>query len=193
MCEYYRERSLPTLPGVAKQVGLGKHVVLAFAKPDNFFDYVCDFYPDEGEFGAAPAMFLHAYYRHIALCTQLSNDLGRTIAHEMTHCLFEHLRLPLWLNEGLTCVVDDIVIGQNGFLMSAELAKEHRQYWNEKSIQAFWSGNAFRSSDDGRRLSYSLAEVLVRNLMSHFPDRFLDVVISAKQSRRRKSSVLRYL
>ena len=71
-------------------------------------------------FRAAPAMFLlyRLYSRRIALPTQfVQMSLGANgFLHGVDTLLVrEHLRLPLWLEiEESSCVVDDIVVGQNG-------------------------------------------------------------------------------
>ena len=37
------------------------------------------------------------------------------------------------------------------------MAAQHAAYWDEESIQTFWSGKSFLRTDDGNRLSYDLA------------------------------------
>lgn len=43
----------------------------------------------------------------------------------------------------------------------------------------FWSGDSFISADDGQELSYDLAEVLFRNLMSDYPKKVNDILNNA--------------
>lgn len=168
-CEYCLDTILRALPDVARDEGYGKRVVLAFHDWPAYYDYLADFFPEEGAFGPSMGAFLDEEYGHFALCTRSIEQLDRTIAHEMTHALLRHLPLPLWLNEGVTQVVEDLVVGSSSFAMDAELARRHRAYWNERSIHSFWSGDSFRVSDDGQELSYSLAEVLYRNLAADYP------------------------
>ena len=44
-----------------------------------------------------------------------------------------------------------------------ERIDEHRGYWNDETLEAFWSGMSFKSID-GQRLSYQLAEFLLNAL-----------------------------
>ncbi len=41
----------------------------------------------------------------------------------------------MWLNEGVTQVMEDIVVDASEFLASPEWAREHRDYWNATTIQ----------------------------------------------------------
>jgi hypothetical protein len=93
--------------------------------------------------------------------------------------MLRHLPLPLWLNEGVTQVVEDLVLESSNFFINREQLERHRAYWNKDSIHTFWSGDSFDAADDGQHLSYSLAEVLIRNLMSDFPKSLLKFVTTA--------------
>lgn len=169
----YSERTrriiLNTLDGVASDQGHGKHVVLLFAEIDRYYDYVTDFYPDEGEFALSGGMFLDIGYGHFVVCPAYGNDYERVIAHELNHALLRHLPLPLWLNEGVTQVMEDVVQDASYFVVDHEMLRRHRAYWNAESIDSFWSGDAFFFPGDGQELSYHLSQVLFRNLMSDFP------------------------
>ncbi|GAB5517554.1 hypothetical protein [Rhodopirellula baltica] len=167
--EHARRTILKTLPDVAKDEGYGKHVVLAFSDMESYYDYISDFYSDEGEFGLSCGVFLDEGYGHFAICLAYGDDYERTIAHELNHNLLRHLPLPLWLNEGVTQVMEDMVLGGSYFRTDHEIVRRHRAYWNPKTIDTFWSGESFFSPDDGQELSYHLSQVLFRNLMSDFP------------------------
>lgn len=167
--EHARRTILKTLPDVARDEGFGKHVVLAFADIESYYDYISDFYSDEGEFGLSIGIFLDEGYGHFAICLASDDDYEPTIAHELNHNLLRHLPLPLWLNEGVTQVMEDIVLGGSYFRTDHEIVSRHRDYWNSRTIDTFWSGESFFSSDDDQELSYHLSQVLFRNLMSDFP------------------------
>jgi hypothetical protein len=181
-CEHSRRTILETLAGVSRDDGYGKHVVLAFRKSDHYYDYISDFYPDEGEFGVSSGIFLNTFYGHFAICQTSQQQLERTIAHELNHALLRHLPLPLWLNEGVTQVIEDIVVGNSNFGFDREIMHRHRGYWNSETIQLFWTGDSFHSADDGQELSYHLSQVLFRNLMSDFPKRIKSFLNSANHS-----------
>ncbi|QDV27574.1 hypothetical protein [Aureliella helgolandensis] len=167
--ERARRTILKTLDGVASDEGHGKHVVLLFGDVDSYYDYVTDFYPDEGEFALSGGMFLDVGYGHFAVCPAYGDDYERVIAHELNHALLRHLPLPLWLNEGVTQVMEDVVQDSSYFMVDHEILRRHRAYWNAETIDMFWSGDSFFSPDDGQELSYHLSQVLFRNLMSDYP------------------------
>lgn len=169
-CEHARRTILRTLASIAEDEGYGKHVVLAFNTADSYYDYIADFYPDDGEFADSAGVFLNEGYGHFALFLADGFEYGRSIAHELTHALLRHLPLPLWVNEGVTQITEDVVVGETSFLVDHELVQRHRAYWNQETIHLFWSGDSFHSPDEGQELSYSLARILVRNLMSDFPN-----------------------
>lgn len=109
--ENVRDAILMLLPHIANDDGLGPHVIMIFHANHTYYDYVCDFYPDEGEFGSSLGMFLRGHYNHIAVLHQpLATE--RTIAHELCHSLLAHLTLPLWLNEGITQMTESHVMVQ---------------------------------------------------------------------------------
>jgi hypothetical protein len=168
-CEHARCTILRTLVDVARDEGYGKHVVIAFADVEDYYDYITDFYPDEGEFGLSGGMFLDVGYGHFVICLAYGDQYERTIAHELNHNLLRHLPLPLWLNEGVTQVIEDLVVDSSYFYVDQNMVRRHRAYWNEETIQAFWSGGSFFLPDEGTELSYHLAQVLFRNLMSDYP------------------------
>lgn len=178
-CEHARCTILDVLAGVSRDEGFGKHVVLAFGDRERYYDYISDFYPDEGEFALSGAIFLDRGYGHFAMCLVPGHDYERTIAHELTHALMRHLPLPLWLDEGVTQVIEDVVVGNSFFHVDQDLVRRHREYWNGNTIHSFWSGDSFFSPDDGQELSYHLSRVLVRNLMSDHPKQVISFLKSA--------------
>lgn len=178
LCEHARRTILQTLDGVACEEGLGKYVVLLFADAESYYDYVTDFYPDEGEFALSGGIFLNDGYGHIAMIPYNLNDCERTIAHELNHAVLRHLPLPLWLNEGVTQFMEDMVVGSSQFMIDLEIVRRHRSYWNDETIHQFWSGDSFHSPD-GQELSYHLSQVLFRNLISDFPKKVKAVLNNA--------------
>jgi hypothetical protein len=178
-CEQFRNSILECLLSVAQDEGYGKHVVLAFESQETYYDYVADFYPEGGEFGASGGTYLNDGYGHIAIWIESRFDVHRTIIHELTHNLLDHLPLPGWLNEGTTQFMEDVLLESSSFTIDYELVQRHRAYWTAESIQEFWSGESFFSADEGQELSYHLAEVLVRNLCSDFSRKFQDFLRAA--------------
>ncbi len=178
-CEAIRKKILTTLKDVACDEGYGKHIVLVFHNWETYYDYVTDFYPDSGEFAPSGGMFINHGYSHFAICTQGNYQVERTIAHELTHTMLRHLPLPLWVDEGITQILEGIILDRSYFNINSALAQQHRCYWNAESIQQFWMGDSFSFSGEGCHLSYSLAEVLMRNLMTDFPSKISDFLNAA--------------
>jgi hypothetical protein len=85
----------------------------------------------------------------------------------------------MWLNEGVTQILEDMIVDVSTFQMNSYIKEEHRTFWNEATIDEFWSGASFYRADDGQRLSYSLAEVLVRNMISDFGKKFNRFLVAA--------------
>lgn len=171
------KRILTTLGGIASDEGLGKHVAMIFQDIDHYYEYVCMFYPEEGEFGLSAGMYINEGYGHFVFPSQ-DIDLAEPIAvHELTHACLAHLPLPLWLNEGMAVLMEDVLAG-NGLFIDKKIVARHQRFWNENTIQSFWSGDSFHSIDEGQELSYHLAHILVRNISRDY-SAFVSFVNSA--------------
>ncbi len=160
-------RIMKTLDGIAIDEGYGKHVAIIFADIDQYYDYVLMFYPEEGVFGFSSGMYLNEGYGHFVFPTQDISYAEPIAVHELTHACLAHLSIPTWLNEGIAVLMEDVLAG-NHLYLDKEIVAKHEKYWNEESIQGFWSGDSFYSSDEGQELSYNLAHVLVRNLSKDY-------------------------
>jgi hypothetical protein len=98
----------------------------------------------------------------------------------LTHLLLVERELPLWLEEALTQLMEELVTGTTGFAVDREIMDRHRSYWGRHGLDTFWSGQSFSSPDDGQELSYHLSEVLARPLLADTPRRFLTFAAAAK-------------
>jgi hypothetical protein len=137
----------------------GKHVLLLFSDPDDYFAYI-SYYHRDGKHILSSGVFIRKRYAHISLPYINSWSAQHVLVHELAHDLLCHLPIPLWLNEGLAVVIEGQVV-RRGLSMNGELADRHRSHWNETSIQGFWAGTTFDMPGNDSELSYSLAEVLV--------------------------------
>jgi hypothetical protein len=176
----YYQREIRNFLGLAHAKDHSVQILLALSDREWFCDYILDFYPEEGEFAEAGGVFIGAGMPHIVLSTASDWMIEATIAHETSHALLSHLPLPMWLDEGVTAVVEQMANPHASVLMTPELGREHRAYWNHDRIQEFWSGASFVAPDGGQRLSYSLAHVLVRNLIADYPRRITALLNSAE-------------
>ena len=162
-CQRMRARIVRNLGSLADQGGWGRHVVMVFDDPDDYYDYVGHYYPDGGEYAMSSGMFIQAGYGHFVMPLEQIDAMEPIIAHELTHCLLTHLPIPAWLNEGLAVNTEHTMFPQLAspqaqLYFPHEVAAQHAAYWNADSIQAFWSGRSFLATDDGNRLSYDLAK-----------------------------------
>lgn len=160
-------RVLRTLDGIASDEGFGKHVALIFQDIDQYYEYVGMFLPDEGEFGLSSGMYINEGYGHFVFPSQEIDYAEPIAVHELTHACLVHLPIPLWLNEGMAVLMEDVLAG-NPLFLDKEMVGRHQKYWNEETIQEFWSGESFIAIDEGQELSYNLAHILARNISQDF-------------------------
>jgi hypothetical protein len=153
---------LRDLAGIARDPGFALPLLVIEDKAE-YYDYVSQLYPDSGEFGLSAGMFVNAGYPHIVVLGSERTEQDHTLAHELTHALVHHLPLPVWLNEGIAVTMEHQIFGVP-FGLTPEDTNEHRDFWNEDSVQEFWSGAAFFRADEGQRLAYQMAELCVKTL-----------------------------
>jgi hypothetical protein len=139
--------------------GLGKHVILLFEEQDDYYEYISYFHRD-GTHPTSGGCLLGGGYVHIAAPFE-PLTIRRMLAHELTHNCVAHLRLPLWLNEGLAATFERLVSVEQRPVLDAELKLQHLGFWNEENIQEFWSGISWSKPGDPNHLSYSLAEIMI--------------------------------
>lgn len=178
-CDASQQTLMGILPGIAEFRTSGKLIVLAWHGRDHYYRYVGRFH-GEGTFGASAGMHIRDGRPHIALCHIERVQTMTTLAHETTHASLAHLDLPEWLEEGLAQMFENDMTGRPPLLLEPEQANKHRKYWHKHGLDAFWSGEGFHRAGNVQELSYQLAEILIRLLISdHRPGWFS----SAKQKK----------
>jgi len=166
--ERSRNNILKHLNGIASDEGFGKHIILNFKDIDTYYSYVLYFYPESGEFGLSSGMFLDGGYGHFVLAEE-DQSLAETItSHELTHALLSHIPIPLWLNEGMAVNMENILTNSAPLRMESEMYERHKKFWNDETIQEFWSGKSFSRPDEGMELSYHLAQFAVFSLSEDY-------------------------
>jgi hypothetical protein len=158
------ERIRQTIPALLAETRHGKCPVLVFADASDFYEYVADYIDDEGESGAMSGVFLNRGYGHFALPSPDLESYISVMSHELCHAHLSHLSLPLWLDEAITQGVEHSITGVLPYALDRDIVERHRDYWDEESIQYFWTGDSFSFSDDGQELSYHLARFLLYSL-----------------------------
>lgn len=166
--ERSRRRILRALDGIANDAGYGKHVVVIFDTQDEYYPYVLHYYPKKGEFSFSSGMYLNYGYGHFVFPHQEINLAEPIAAHELTHACLSHLPIPLWLNEGIATAIEDSLFNTHPLRFDNELHRRHKKFWNENTIQEFWSGRSFYRPGESNELSYNLARFSVDALAKDF-------------------------
>jgi hypothetical protein len=157
-------RILSALHGVAQEPDLGKDLLIVFDAQDRYYEYVSYYYPESGEFAFSGGMHINWGCGHFATVKDELRAIEPVIVHEMTHGCLAHLPLPAWLNEGIAVNTERRFAGVQPSLYTPEqLHDKHLAFWDEATIQEFWSGKSFLRPDEGNMLSYELARVLVEH------------------------------
>lgn len=174
-----RRRILSDLDGVACDPLHTRLAVLWLENEDVYYHYISQAYPDAGEFALSGGSFLPGGYPHFVFPHyDQFHDLERVMSHELTHALVSHLPLPLWLNEGIAVTMEEAIAGGMHARRTVELLDQHPDFWNEDTMQEFWSGASFSRADEGNGLSYGLAHLLTTNLAHDF-ERFRGFALAA--------------
>ena len=160
--ERVHRRIVATLPGLAQTVGHGPEVMLLFDNPDEYYAYIDHYYPREGVFAMSSGLFVDAGYGHFVFKAENVSEMEPVLVHEHTHALLSHLHLPLWLDEGAAVNMEKYLVPhladpRRSLYTAAEMAQKHAAFWNEQTIQEFWTGHSFRRPDDGNLLSADAA------------------------------------
>lgn len=155
-------RILATLDGVAQVPDLGKDLLVVFDNEERYYEYVSNYYPENGEYAFSGGMHINWGCGHYVTVKSGLHAIEPTIVHEMTHGCLAHLPIPAWLNEGMAVNVEWRFTGARPSLYTPEqMHRKHLAFWHEAEIQEFWSGKSFLRPDEGNMLSYDLARVLV--------------------------------
>lgn len=143
---------------------------------DSYLTLVSSYLPDEGEFATSGGMYLHEGTDALSLVAV--NASGRhqceqTIAHELTHHALHAARLPIWVEEGFTQMMEERVVGVPNFTLNQEMMDRQHAAWSERDIDEFLSGAGFHCPDDDiQELSYHLAQFIVRSELTRRPKDF---------------------
>jgi hypothetical protein len=158
--ERARERISMVLEGIARETETGKVCVLVLDSEDRYYDYISN-YDAPGEHSLSGGMFVQGGYGHFVFVASEVSTMEPTIAHELTHCLVQHLPLPAWLNEGIAVNTENQLCPPGRPLYTPEeMHESHLKYWNETTIQQFWSGKSW-SRPEANMLSYDMAKYFV--------------------------------
>jgi hypothetical protein len=171
LLESSRHALLSILEGVAEFRTPGKQVAIVLGSGPEYYAYVSAF-DAEGHHGGSIGSQIRQGYPHVVACGRVLFTLQSTLAHEMTHAALAHLTLPLWLEEGLTQMFEQDMVGRQELLLDGEIARRHKRYWAKHGLQGFWSGAGFSQPGKVQELCYQLSEILLRLLAAEHRPRW---------------------
>lgn len=172
--EHVREQVRRQLGKAAERETYGPGVILLFSEQDDYDQYLSYFH-GEGLHPSSSGCLLGGGYLHLAVWRMADYSIRATVAHELAHSWLAHLPVPLWLDEGYATNVERFFPRPRKPLLDSELREEHLAFWTEERVQGFWAGTSFQIPGDSNRLSYSLAEILVKLIARDGPE-FIDFI-----------------
>ena len=194
--ERTRKRVLKVLADIARDEGYGRTVILVFDSADRYYEYVANYHPDTAggeELAFSSGMFIDSGYGHFVFVADDLTRIEPVIAHELTHALVRHLPLPLWINEGIAVNTERRLCPREGSHFTiAELKSKYSTFWNEDTIQEFWSGKSWLRPDEGNSLSYELATTFIGLAAKDWPA-FASFVCAADASDAGDTAAQQYL
>lgn len=144
--------------------------VVALGSSDAYYSFISHFCPEEGEWGTSGGVYINdgpESFPVIALPTNLKWALEQTIAHELTHHALHGMGLPLWIEEGITQMMEERVTGVTNFKLDREMIQRHQDRWLDGRLELYLSGDAFGSAEeDTQELAYHLSQLVVRGLLA---------------------------
>jgi hypothetical protein len=160
-----RRRIRHVLQDLARFPSNEKAILLVLDDDDSYYHYVSTYHPQDGDFALSGGMFIDFGCPHFVAKRLDLTMVEPVIAHEMTHMAVSYLALPKWLDEGIAVNVERRLTGEPPMLYTPqELHEKHLRFWDDYTIQEFWTGQSFQRGGDGNLLSYELARILVAHM-----------------------------
>jgi hypothetical protein len=165
--EETRRRVLQSLASACPPHDRPKHLVVVFGDHADYDRFTAAEAPErEREIADSGGMFIPHGIPHIVLPSSDLVAIHATLVHELVHDCVAHLPLPLWLNEGITQMLEYDIVSWRPFELDRDMKQKHAGHWTADSIQDFWSGRSFMLPGDVQKVSYNLSVVLVRKILS---------------------------
>ncbi|MEK8030337.1 hypothetical protein AACH06_05825 [Ideonella sp. DXS29W] len=165
-----RQRVARVLDGLAPRREDDRSILIALDDEESYYGYTSAYEHAEGELAFSGGMFIDAGCPHFVTRADSLSQIEPVIAHELTHAALAPLRLPVWLDEGIAVNTEQRLTGNRpGAHTPHELQQMHRRFWGPEEIQQFWTGASFRRPDEGNKLSYDLARIIVEQLAKDWP------------------------
>lgn len=169
------ERDLRVIRGDAP---IPPFALVAVEPYDAYVDFTSAYFPDAGSYATSGGLYLNDgpdSFPIIAANTVARHAVAQIAAHEITHHALRECRLPLFIEEGLTQMMEERVTGIPNFKLDNELVARQRERWGEGRLGEYLAGHGFSSpEDDTQELSYALSQWLVRAELSERPKPFFE-------------------
>lgn len=150
-------------------------VMVGMATTKSYYTLLSPLYPD-GHFATSGGVYsreIDGRPPMLALNLGGQTHADTTIAHELTHHALASAELPLWIEEGLTQMMEERVTNVANFQMNAELVSKQRARWSGDRLHEFLSGDGYHSpDDDDQQLAYLLSQWIVRRCLEERPKPF---------------------
>ncbi|MCE2968449.1 MAG: hypothetical protein ACK5WB_14400 [Phycisphaerales bacterium] len=159
--------------------------IVAITPLDAYIDFTSAYFPDQGEFATSGGLYLNegtGSIPIIAINAATPTAAPQTVAHELTHHALHGLRVPLWIEEGFTQMMEERVTGVCHFTLDREMAERQRDHWSEHDLDSYIEGDAFHSPEgDTQELAYHLSQWVVRGELTRRGNDFLSFVRACQQ------------
>lgn len=170
---------------------LGRRVVIFFGDRRSYYSYTAAM-DRPGAWATSGGRYIPRGYRHTIVAPCRAEYRQCVVAHELTHHVLDHLRLPLWVEEGLAQMMEEQLARQSRFHLDRELVRRHREFWAQTGLTEFWLGKSYHDPE-GQELSYNMAQVLVRRLAADHRKQFMGFVRDAQRGDAGEASAQRHL
>jgi hypothetical protein len=116
---------------------VGPRIIMLFDDVDRYYDYIDKYYPDAGEYGGSGGLCVSRDYFHVVVGPGEFGAQQSTLAHELTHLALGSLAIPLWLDEGIAQMMQEVLLGAPHFHIDREIVQRHQSLWKREGLQAF--------------------------------------------------------
>lgn len=144
--------------------------VIALGTRDEYYSFIAHFFPSSKPSATSGGLYIRSDGDSFPMLVinPLSKDhsIELTAVHELTHHVLADCRLPLFIEEGLTQMMEERATGIPNFTLDHQRVGRHREVWTPAMIDEYVAGSTFLSpTDDVQELSYHLSQWIVRSLL----------------------------
>ncbi|OWK35038.1 hypothetical protein [Fimbriiglobus ruber] len=143
----------------------GKELVICLPIAELYYSYLTLYFPDGQDYGGSSGVYVKDGYPHIVCSGTRTDALLGVFAHELTHASLSDLRCPLWLEEGITQLVETKVTGAHVVQMDTEDIRAMTRYWSRNGLGMFWWGHGYAAPGSVQKYCYLFSVMLMTVLV----------------------------